>query len=315
MGSIEKAIEHTKFMLFRPFDLNKWIAMGVIIFLSVLGTGGAGGSFPNFQSPGGTGTGTSDPREIVDEARTFVTENFNEIVLIGGAIFLFIVAISVLIAWLGARGRLMFVRAVALDDAGIGVNWTEAGKLSSSLFWFSIVLMLLSWMVMLLITGVALLLIVRAVDAGANSFDELMLYFLVPVLLILLYTAVILPIWLLLNDFVVPVMYRFNVTVGLAWRIVLGMIGGNILTLTLFYVIRFVVAIVKGIVIMLAGCATCCVGFLPVVSQALTAPVHVFDRAFSMFALQSMSPDFEMITPITIEVDPFEGTGDSLSGY
>lgn len=316
MGAIEKAVEHTKVMLFRPFDLNKWIALGVIIFLSVLGTGGSGFSFPNFQGTGGPGGAPpSSPREMVEEARAFLSENLNEIVMIAAVVFLLVLAFSVLIAWLGARGRLMFVRAVALDTAAIGESWTEAGKLSASLFWFSILLMVLSWIFMLLIGGLALFLFLNAVDAGAETFVEFWPYMAWPILLFLLFMAVILPVWLLLNDFVVPVMYCFNVTIGPAWRIVLGMIGGNILTLTLFYVIRLVVGIVKGIAIMLAGCATCCVGFLPVISQALTSPVHVFDRAFSMFALESMSPDFKMIRPVAVEVDPFEGTGDNLRGY
>lgn len=316
MGALEKAIEHTKFMLFRPFDLNKWIALGVIIFLSVLGTGGGGFSFPNFQGPGGTGgQPPSSPREAVEEARDFLSENLSEIIAIGAVVFLFILAISVLITWLGARGRLMFVRAVALDDSAIGVNWTEAGKLSASLFWFSILLMALSWLFMLLVAALAVFLFLRAVDSGAETFPEFWPYMAWPILLFLVYFAVILPVWLLLNDFVVPVMYRFNVRIGPAWRVVLGMIKGNVLTLTLFYVIRFVVGIVKGFAIMLAGCATCCLGFLPVVSQALTAPVHVFDRAFSMFALESMSPDFKMIRPIALEEDPFEGSGDNLRGY
>ena len=318
MGSIEKAIEHTKVVLFRPFDLNKWLARGVSICLSVLGTGGGGGvSFPNFNTGGGGpgGPAPSSPEEFVEEVRTMIAENLTNIIIIGSIGLIVVLALTLLITWLGARGRLMFVRAVALDDAGIGVNWNEAGRLSSSLFWFSIVLAAIGWIVVLGAAALGVFLFLVAVDAGAESFLEFWPYIGWPILIFLIYLAIMIPIWLLLNDFVVPVMYHFNLTVMPAWGVVRGMIRGNVWPLTLFYIIRFVVSIVKGIAVMLAGCVTCCVGFLPVLSQALTAPVHVFDRAFSMYALESMSDDFKMIQPVAVEIDPFEGSGDRLGGY
>lgn len=315
MGAIERAIEHTKFMLFRPFDLSKWISMGVIIFLAILGSGGGGVGFPNFGGTGPGGGGQAPPvDEMIADARAFVSENLSEILIFGSIAVLIITAITAVIVWLGSRGRLMFVRSVALNDAGIGVNWTEAGKLSASLFWFSFLLMVASWVFMLMVGGLAVFLILQAADAGAETLIEFWPYVVWPLLLFLIYLAVIIPVVLLLNDFVVPVMYHFNVPIGPAWRVVLGMISGNVLTLTLFYVIRFVIGIVKGMAIFLAGCLTCFIGFLPVVSQALTAPVHVFDRAFSMFALESLGPDFHMIRPMAVEADPFEGATGNLRG-
>lgn len=322
MGSIEKAIDHTKRMLFqKPFDLNKWISLGVIIFLSILGSGGGGGISLPFPNTGGGGFGGAGGgggpsfAEFVDEARDWVAENLATILFWGGIIFAIVAVLTVVFAWLGARGRLMFVRAVALDDCRIGVNWSETAKLSSSLFWFTLALIAASWILFFAIAALGVAAVVFAADSGAQTLMEYFNYVAWPLILMLVYIGVLIPVLLLLNDFVVPVMYRFNVPVMTAWRIVFGMFSGNFLTLTLFYVIRFVIGIVKGFAIMFAACVTCFMGALPVVSQALTAPIHVFDRAFSMYALESMGPDFEMIRPMTIQTDPFDNAPRDGTGY
>lgn len=310
-GSLEKAIAHTRHMLFQPFDLGKWFALGLIIFLSMLGSGGGGG-FPNFNFPGGGGGGTPPGfsiRETIGDAQQFVADNLGLVVGAGLGIAVLAAGLTALVLWLGSRGRLMLVRAVALNDASIGENWTEAGKLSASLFWFSAAFSAISWAVMIGVAVLTVALVMVALDRGAETFVEFWPYVVWPVLVFLVYLLVLIPVGLLLNDFVVPVMYRFNLPCLSAWRIVLGMTRGNFWTLTLFYIIRLVIGIVKGIVVMLAACITCCVGALPIVSQTLTAPVHIFDRAFSMFALESMGPDFEMIFPVSAESDPFDDAG------
>jgi hypothetical protein len=44
---------------------------------------------------------------------------------------------------------------------------------------------------------------------------------------------------------------------------------------------------------------TCCIGFLPYVHHVVFAPYYVFDRAYSLYMLESLGPDYQMIaTPV-----------------
>jgi hypothetical protein len=53
--------------------------------------------------------------------------------------------------------------------------------------------------------------------------------------------------------------------------------------------IAWVFAVV--IALMIAGCLTCCCGFLPVVAQTLLQPAFYFERAWSLFLLRQLGYD------------------------
>jgi hypothetical protein len=53
---VSKAIEKTKEILFRPFDLKKWCVIGFCAWLATLGEGGGGGG-----NGGGGNYNTSQP--------------------------------------------------------------------------------------------------------------------------------------------------------------------------------------------------------------------------------------------------------------
>jgi hypothetical protein len=48
---------------------------------------------------------------------------------------------------------------------------------------------------------------------------------------------------------------------------------------------------VTGLTIVVGGCLTCCVGFLPVVLQVVFQPLFFFERSFSVQLLRQMGHD------------------------
>jgi hypothetical protein len=64
--------------------------------------------------------------------------------------------------------------------------------------------------------------------------------------------------------------------------------------LILFWVVGAGFAIVAGLAGILGALITCCLGFLPVIHQTIMAPYYVFERAWTLEILASMSPDFDL---------------------
>ena len=64
-------------------------------------------------------------------------------------------------------------------------------------------------------------------------------------------------------------------------------------------VIRFLYLIPFAVAAALAGCFTCFIGFLPIVHHTLFAPFYVFDRAYSLFVIESLGPEFRIIQPVS----------------
>ena len=61
INPISPAIERTKLVLFRPFDLGKWFKLGFCAFLATLGEGGSPNSGGSSGGDSGGRTGDNGP--------------------------------------------------------------------------------------------------------------------------------------------------------------------------------------------------------------------------------------------------------------
>jgi hypothetical protein len=109
---------------------------------------------------------------------------------------------------------------------------------------------------------------------------------------------------LLLTTFVMPLMYKDDVLCIEGWRRFRVMSSGNVGPILLLFVIRFAYFIGFGIVAFFVGCLTCCIGFIPYIYHTLFAPFYVFDRAYSLHAIESLGPGYGMFTPDYSESAP-----------
>lgn len=307
--ALDLAVNRTREFLFRPFNFARWISLGVIIFMESLVMGGGCSPSGNYGSGNDASQGiqnADDLREAVNEGVAFLQENIVLVMSIGAVVLLIMLAFTVLFAWLGSRGQLMFIRAVATGDHAIGNNWQETRALSTSLFQFRLILNLVGMFFSLTFTLIGL---VMAVNLLAD-YEPTTLAFWIPLLVLLLIgllgVATLLTISLLLRDFVAPFMFHFNVTCMAAWSMFGGLVWGNIWALHVFYFMRMVIGVVGGIVGFFAGCLTCCIGFMPVIRQTLLAPIYVFDRAYSLHVIASMGPEYQMIHALGPPPSPYD---------
>ena len=133
-------------MLFKPFDLGKWFTIGFCAWLAFLGEAASGGlnsGFNNNINSHNQNTAESF-RQFYDRVRDYMVDNLYWIVPVALAAALLLLALWILILWLSSRGRFMFLHCVALDKAEVGEPWNRFGSEANSLFWFRLVLGLIS---------------------------------------------------------------------------------------------------------------------------------------------------------------------------
>ena len=143
IAPLSPALTRMRAMLFQPFDLPKWLAIGFCAWLAFLGEGGMGGSpnfggGPHFNAPGRQRRLGPALREAFGEAKEYVAQNLDWLLPLAIVLVLVAIAVGILFTWLSSRGRFMFLHCVALNAAQIGVPWTLYGRQGDSLFWFQI---------------------------------------------------------------------------------------------------------------------------------------------------------------------------------
>lgn len=101
--AIEPAYERVKQMLFKPFNLTKWITIGFCAWLAGFGESGGGGGFNGFN--GGDhhfngNNGGEHIRQVCHQARDYALVNLYWIIPVAIMVVLVVVALWLLVLWL-----------------------------------------------------------------------------------------------------------------------------------------------------------------------------------------------------------------------
>ncbi|HTL71883.1 MAG TPA: hypothetical protein VL863_01175, partial [bacterium] len=176
---IEPAYERVKQMLFRPFNLSKWITIGFCAWLAGFGESGGGG-FNGFNGGGGHhhghhGQEVEEFRHFYQQAQDYLLMNIGWIVPLAAIVVLLALALWVTVLWLSCRGKFMFLHCVALDKAEVEVPWKKYAAPANSLFWFRLGLGVLGVVLLLplLVFGAAL--VVKMLLQGEPNLPAVML--------------------------------------------------------------------------------------------------------------------------------------------
>ena len=330
---ISQAYNRTVQMLFKPFEIKKWFVLGFAAFLSQLGEGGGGGGnrfriptpgggwrvppptpptpapapFPAPPGiPGTPGTPTTPfppttfpkpptPQEefaaFLAQARQFVIGNLYwiiPVVIVG-------LALLVVLMWLRARGKFMFLDGVANDRAAIAEPWKRLAPQANSYFRFTLAIGAL-WLLLMAGTLLVIYLIARP-DIQAQQFGGAA----VAALIVgsLLAFAVLLAfgiINVLTEDFIVPLMYLRITTIGPAWgEFREKLLPGNVGSIVLFYLMKIVLGIATAVLAGLASCVLCFIAVLPYLGTVLLLPVFIFHRLYSLYFLRQFGPEYNLV--------------------
>jgi hypothetical protein len=295
---IGAAIEKTKEVLFRPFDITKWFAIGFCAFLATLGNGGA----PNIGG-GGAGQGSGgcpqDFQQEMNNLKDAVLDNLPIIISVASLIVLLIVVISILFMWLKSRGQFMFLHCVVQNKGEVVKPWKQYLREANSLFLFKLLLGLAGFVgTALFIVPLAVIGISFAKTGIAGFAVANLLWFFLLIFCIIIWVMALAGVKLLTDDFVIPIMSLRHCTVTDGWKEFWGLLMANKGPFTIYLLFLFVIGLCIGAIVVLAVFATCCCAgcllLIPYIGTLVMLPILVWRRAYSLFYLSQYGSQFDV---------------------
>jgi hypothetical protein len=311
---IGAAIEKTKQILFKPFDIGKWFAIGFCAWLATLGKGGGGGNF-NFGGPGNrSGGGMHSFHQEMNDAKNAVLENLPVVIFVAAVVVALILALTLVFMWLKSRGQFMFLHCVAENKGEVVKPWKQYARQANSLFLFKIMLWLVG-LVGSLFFIVPLVFIV--ISLAKTDFKVFAAAQVVPAVFLVL-GFIVLAICLgviktLTEDFVVPMMRLRACALVDGWKYFWALCKPNMGTFFVFLLFLIVVNKVLGMItvaVVLGACCLCCVGvifMIPYLGTVAMLPLLVWRRAYSVLFLAQFGPEYDVFiktaTPVIVPTD------------
>lgn len=306
--SMGPAWETMKRLLFRPFNIGTWFSFGFIFFLqSCVEGGGSNG----MNIPGGNGGGSSGSHDgdtgnnllgiahdlaqhgLSGSGSPFGGIDRGVLVIIAVVAVVLMIPVVGLMMWLGTRGQMMAIRAVAGGQANISEQWNATREPGGALFKLNLAMTAISLLVFIPLGIIGFVLLMPVLSEGAAIESRL------PALLAIGGVAILAVFPLLLvsamaRNFVAPIMLKHGIGAREGWKRFWAVGRNHVGGIFVFFVLRVLVGLGAGIAGLIASFLTCCLGFLPVLHQTLMAPYYVFERAWVLEVLASMSPDFDL---------------------
>jgi len=295
MAPLSRAWNRMKQALFRPFDLTRWLMVGFTAFLAQLMSSGL--RFPNFSFS--KRMDDMDPSKILGFPATALD-------WLGGhpgwlALILFtlllLLAVVILLTWVSSRGTFMFLDNVVHTRAEVGTPWSRYGTLANSLFLWRLCFGLASLAVILVMAAIGIIGFACGYRGGPTSGDFVLP--LVGILFLFLIFAVAAGyVSLLLDSFVVPIMYKYDLPVLMAWKRFLTLLKQHPAPFLLYGLFTVLLHLIVATAILMLGCLTCCVGFLvlmiPYLNSVILLPLSYTFRCFSLEFLGQFGEEYSL---------------------
>ena len=290
-------------ILFRPLEPVTWLVLAFAAWLAGLGSGGGTGStVSNSIDMDGLSRGW-----LPGSGRSFdhLFDRLWALPFVALAVLL-VIAFVVALLWVSSRAKLVWLESVVLGRPAIVEPWTRLGKLGDSLFlWrlgFALVVIVIGLVLAAVIIGPAALLHDSDVLDGL-SFAAIILGVLAATVL----GAAAAVVALLLDAFVVPIMYRFQLTATEAWKAFLPWLRSMPGPFVLFALFSLLLAIVFGVIYTVVVLLTCCIAALPYVGTLLLLPFWATWRLFTVEFLAQLDPGFDLFERHAVVVASEEG--------
>jgi len=277
------AYDWMKMVLFRPFDVAKWLTIAFAAFIA--GSWGGGGG--NFSRLGRLGNGdwkysATRHGDLDWDFTPWIVAGVIGLVVI-------VLLLTVVWMWVSSRGRFIFTDCVVTNRGAIGEPWREYRREGNSYFLFSLVIA----------CGMFLIIAIAAVFMwicffrmrGEDSPGQVIIV--IGLIVIALMWVAFSLFFGLVSAFMVPVMYRRRCLAREAFVDVAKLIGSNPGPFILF--VLFVIALGIGVAIIgtMVACLTCCIGGLPYVSTVLLLPAIVWLAAYKLMFLRQFGDAYD----------------------
>ena len=271
-------------ILFKPFDLTKWLLLGFCVFLAQCGKEGfgGGGSPPIF--PGGGRTSTADGK--------WFEENMAIILVLFSVAIAVLIVIGLLVTWVSSRGKFMFIDGISKNRAAVKEPWNEYKQEGNSLFFFRVLLGLIGLILLAIVIGIPFAIAIPDLQSGRFGAAGIVAIVVGGVLLLLFITAAT-AVKFMLDVFVVPTMYcrrlRALAAFRLAWR---ELLRGHLTSSIVLFLMLFVFGSVAAMIAIMSVCMTACLVIIPYVGTVILLPIPVFITAYILEYIQQFGADW-----------------------
>ncbi len=281
----------------KPFNLDKWFAIGFTAFLANLVSGSSGGGGSNsFRKNYNDNLSFGDVFTFPQIAYEWLgTHQLWLWLIIFGVVL--IIAIVIVLTWLSSRGQFMFLHNVVYDKDDVKIPWNEYRKEGDSLFLWRLVYGAIVFFISIFIIFYGF---TFAKNAYMNdfSFSDKVFTILSLVGMFGLLAIITAYISLFLKDFIVPIMFKHRLTTTQAWSFFLPTLKSNVFHFLLYGIFILFLWLVAVAAIIAFGLVTCCLGFLimiiPYIGTVLLLPVYYTFRALSVRFLEQFGDEFSL---------------------
>ncbi|HOT95683.1 MAG TPA: hypothetical protein PLG50_00170 [bacterium] len=299
IAPFERAYYRMKSALFQPFDLHKWMVLGFTAFLADLLDHGGGGNSLKRGGHADWGAILGAPYEALDWLKA--RPQWMALIVLGGLLLLVILLLGI---WLSSRGKFMFLDNVVQERALISQPWRQFRDLGHSLFRWRVAFLAVA----ILLAGGTLYHLWRIAYTRWNDSGDL--WSLLPSLFIwgAFFAVVVLALGyvkLLLDHFIVPLMYKDNCTCVQAWEQLLPLHWRHLGYFILYALFMLAIIIALVVLVILGGLFTCCLGFfllmIPYINSVVLLPFLYWIRAFSLEFLAQFGEAYTLLPQRPVE--------------
>jgi len=287
------AFRTAKAMLFQPFNLQRWLAIGFCAWLARLGQNGTGGGV-NYKTAFGK---NQNQGRTLERANEWVNQNLECLLpVLIGAIALGL-AVWIVFIWLSSRGRFMFLHSVIRNSDQVRAPWTAYAPHGNSLCIFRLVMGVITLPLVLACLAGCGFLIYRMVDAG-----EARPGWLTGAIGLGLAVALILFVFFIIakltRDFVEPIMFLRQPNCLEAWKEFWPVLWAQFWPIVLYLLFCIVLQAGVAVAVLIVSVATCCIAgcllAIPYVGTVLFLPVLVFLRAYPLHFFAQFGPNYNV---------------------
>ncbi|MDD5134289.1 MAG: hypothetical protein PHP01_02615 [Phycisphaerae bacterium] len=292
---VNEAIERTKLILFRPFDLGKWFIIGFCAFLAEFcrETFGGGLIF-KFNDAGKT-----DNSQIPPELMNLWHEHTALIIATAAAVAILLATVWILIMWLSSRGQFMFLDCLVQNKAYIKEPWGKFKHRGNGLFGFRLLAVAAA---MVIVVPLSIFAVYCISILKEQNTEPIVAALMLAIMLLAAFavSSFFGTVKLLTIDFVVPIMYIHKTGIWTAWRKLWPILWNNIWKMTIYLLFKMLIICCIGLIVLLIiciGCCFCCASTLiviPYLGAVILLPFSSFYRLYSLFYFRQYGPEFDV---------------------
>jgi hypothetical protein len=300
LAAVSDAFAGMVAILFRPFDLNRWLSIGFCAWLAMFGT-----------------QVSYNPAELKmlgrEEAELHTLKSVADRVLewlasypwgLAEALALAVTLLfALLFCKIRSRGDFMFMHRWYSPDATIRQCWTASRASGQELFVWRVYLFLIVALLLALDGVAAYGYVVKPYLAAGKVWNVSLRIpvtgFVTAATLIIMVSALVSH---LTKAFVVPIMYWHGVSVSRGWLAVFALCNQHPFAMIGYLVCGMVCAFAAGLALLAFGMLTCCIGFIPFMLPYFGAvamlPYSLFFRGYAVCFLSLWRSD---LVPATFD--------------